>query len=279
MSGAAVVLPPELERYIFEIAAARDYPSIPTLLLVAHRVQIWIEPLLYTVISANDKTPIARSVLDSNKPPIFFRNAVRHLVVSGPNFTTVPMTAEDVRRILELCPGIVSFAAADRYINNLLLPLFEKMHLQRLGLFLPLLFDDGVVDFTSRAFRSLTHLDMFGGVQDNITQMLPRIPTLPSLTHLALEPDIPRDDILTVLVQCPRLQLLIVLSSSGQADGYERSKTAPPIDARFVIGTYTDYWADWEAGARGLPDFWARGDDFVARKRKGEIAATCYWMD
>ena len=34
-------LPPELERAIFEIVARTDPPSIPNLLLVAHRVKIW----------------------------------------------------------------------------------------------------------------------------------------------------------------------------------------------------------------------------------------------
>ncbi|KAJ7307929.1 hypothetical protein DFH08DRAFT_975314 [Mycena albidolilacea] len=50
------------------------------------------------------------------------------------------------------------------------------------------------------------------------------------------------------------------------------------LERLFVIGLYGDYWADWEAGARGGADAWCRGDDFVARKRGGLIEETCYWL-
>ncbi|KAJ6550049.1 hypothetical protein B0H19DRAFT_1160293 [Mycena capillaripes] len=45
------ILPPELERLIFEIAALESPKSMPALILVARRVQIWIEPLLYGVLA------------------------------------------------------------------------------------------------------------------------------------------------------------------------------------------------------------------------------------
>ncbi|KAK7033744.1 hypothetical protein R3P38DRAFT_2914725 [Favolaschia claudopus] len=45
------VLPPELEREIFETAAHLDRSDIPTLLLVYRRVHEWIEHLLYRSIT------------------------------------------------------------------------------------------------------------------------------------------------------------------------------------------------------------------------------------
>ncbi|KAJ7879703.1 hypothetical protein B0H13DRAFT_1571256, partial [Mycena leptocephala] len=44
------LLPPELERIIFELAAFVNPASMPSLLLVAPRVKIWIEPLLYETL-------------------------------------------------------------------------------------------------------------------------------------------------------------------------------------------------------------------------------------
>jgi hypothetical protein len=35
------ILPPELERYIFEMSALSSWRSIPSYLLVARRVHIW----------------------------------------------------------------------------------------------------------------------------------------------------------------------------------------------------------------------------------------------
>jgi len=59
---------------------------------------------------------------------------------------------------------------------------------------------------------------------------------------------------------------------------YKSARTLNIYDVRFVIGVYYDYWAEWEAGAKGLPDAWAQGDDFVARKRNGDIEVTRYWL-
>ncbi|KAJ7121829.1 hypothetical protein C8R43DRAFT_1136349 [Mycena crocata] len=44
------VLPVELEREIFEIAAHSRPRSVPTLVLVASRVKVWVEPFLYRTI-------------------------------------------------------------------------------------------------------------------------------------------------------------------------------------------------------------------------------------
>ncbi|KAJ7162817.1 hypothetical protein C8R46DRAFT_1101598 [Mycena filopes] len=280
MSVVTAVLPAELEREIFEIAASRGRSSIPRLLLVARRVKIWLEPLLYRVILVNGRNRFSvRSVLDSNKPSEFFQKAVRHLGFSGTDGDTPSLTPQDVRRMLELCPGVTDFASVGAYTDSLLLPLFANMQLQRLSLFLPQLFDHSTVDLTHPAFCCLTHLDMFGYVSDGIPDVLPHIPTLTALTHLSLDPDIPRDNALVVLAECPRLQLLVVLWSCFQVEEYKEAMIPSVLDVRYVIGTYDRYWREWEAGAKGLSDFWSLGDAFVARKRRGEIEATRYWMD
>ncbi|KAJ7847805.1 hypothetical protein B0H14DRAFT_3453508 [Mycena olivaceomarginata] len=54
MSLAKRELPVELERKIFEIAAQSNSMFIPTLLLVAHRVKTWLEPMLYSVVVFSD---------------------------------------------------------------------------------------------------------------------------------------------------------------------------------------------------------------------------------
>lgn len=41
LQPSSLTLPPELECYIFEIAAEEDRATIVQLVLIAHRVQIW----------------------------------------------------------------------------------------------------------------------------------------------------------------------------------------------------------------------------------------------
>ncbi|KAJ7140386.1 hypothetical protein C8R46DRAFT_1320283 [Mycena filopes] len=44
------ILPPDIERLIFEVAASSNLRSVPNLMLVAWRVRDWVEPLLYRVL-------------------------------------------------------------------------------------------------------------------------------------------------------------------------------------------------------------------------------------
>jgi hypothetical protein len=197
-----------------------------------------------------------------SKPPEFFCHAVRHLGLED------GCSLEEGRQLLSLCNEVINFSSNYFFTHPTLLPILAEMRVQRLSLTLNELFGTKPIDLTHSLFQSLTHLDMFGihGVAESLVDL----PTLPALTHLCLDCDIPRDRVMTVLVDCPRLQLLLVQWVEGD-DLYWSERIPHVYDIRFVIGLYDDYWADWEAGARGLPDLWSQGDDFVVRKRKGEI--------
>ncbi|KAJ7749694.1 hypothetical protein B0H16DRAFT_1691808 [Mycena metata] len=180
--STAVLLLPELEREIFEETALMHKSSIPNLILVARRVFVWIEPLLYRVVCVEiPSLKLVRAILTSEKPPPFFHNAVRHLaLLRGPS------TSIDNLRVLGLCRGISSFGATNLNVDGAVLVGLEHcVNLRRLSLCLSLLFDTAV-DFTHPIFRSLTHLDLFDSVQHGVMGLLPFIPTLPALTHLAL---------------------------------------------------------------------------------------------
>ncbi|KAJ7326184.1 hypothetical protein DFH08DRAFT_816538 [Mycena albidolilacea] len=95
----------------------------------------------------------------------------------------------------------------------------------------------------------------------------------------------PRATIQLLLAACPRLALLVVLWSSKTFDWdgqlWVRDEYTPVIrDVRLVGGIYTHYWADWEAGARDLPNFWTVAEDFVApEKRSSAIARTVQYSN
>jgi hypothetical protein len=227
-----------------------------------------IEPFLYRVIRLNDDNPHVYTALlraIKAKPPNFFHDAVRHFAfVSGSD------SAADAKKILALCTGIVNFGCYNTLLDPAVPALFVGRRLQRLSLDLQSLFPPGCVDLGHSMFGYVTHLDMFD--ESGVDELLPDIPLLPALTHLSLVSDTPWESALGVLEDCPRLELLFM--QWFDMEPYKSSQTPQAYDIRFVWGLCEDsegYWDDWERGARGSVDFWVRGDDFVRRKRKGEI--------
>ncbi|KAF8181945.1 hypothetical protein K438DRAFT_1975886 [Mycena galopus ATCC 62051] len=271
----APAFPPEIEREVFEIAALMHPGTIPALLRVARRVRIWIEPLLYRVIYIKaESEPMTLALIEAmnSKPPEFFRNAVRHLILAtapDDNFQI------DGTRLLRLCQDIITFIASDSFLDAALLPILAEMRIQRLSLRLGVLFRPEPINFAHALFQHVTHLDFLDTYR--VEEVLPDVRLVPVLTHLCVDTSVPWDSILRVLEECPGLQLLLV-QWYHQDQSYASAKTPHAYDIRFVIGTYSNFWEDCESGVRGGPDLWTEADDFVARKRTGEIEATRYWL-
>ncbi|KAJ7689557.1 hypothetical protein B0H17DRAFT_1331683 [Mycena rosella] len=259
-------LPLELEREIFETTALMHPGAIPTLLCVARRVLLWIEPLLYRVVRIGHGSlysNMARALL--SKPPQFCRDAVRHLALED-----FKWSLDEVAALLKLCTGIINLATIEELEHPTLLPTLAEMRLQRLSVALDRLFGGPeLIDPVHPLFASVTHLDMFDSA-DDVAATCAVIPALPALTHLCLNGEVPWNVINTVLADCPRLETLVNLRGSSTLT-HAHPGGVPVRNVRFVEGTFEDYWSDWEAGAKGLPDFWALADDFIARKRAGAI--------
>ncbi|KAJ7662770.1 hypothetical protein DFH06DRAFT_357818 [Mycena polygramma] len=285
------VFPRELEREMFETTALMYPGQIPSLLRVARRVLLWsvpslrslswdisssifdrIEPLMYRIIDLAGEPKVAAGLryAMSAKLPEFF-HAVRHLGLQSED-----LEPGDRLCLLRVCNRVTNFGAWRSSTDPTLLPLLAQMRIQRLAVNVGLLFG-GPIELNHALFRSVTHLDMFGSA--GVVEPLPQLSTLPALTHLCLDHLIARDDALLALAECPRLNILLVQWSIMEEDDYMDEQVPHVYDIRFVIGTYGDYWDDWVAGAKGFPDAWSKADDFVTRKRRGEIEATRYWID
>ncbi|KAJ7465972.1 hypothetical protein FB451DRAFT_1178805 [Mycena latifolia] len=256
--GSGLVLPLELQRDIFTRAAQMHPHEIPARPFSAS---------LAAVARVDGGAPYSRAIIDAtkSKPPSFFQDAVRHLLL------TVDSTSVLLDEVLELCTGVVD------------LVLFGP----RLSVSLEELFGDpSAVDLTHPLFASITHLDIADDV-DEATEICENIPALPALTHFCLNNEVSWDLVETLPAECPRLELLINLWHEDSATlAQEHAKDAPVNDVRFVVGGPADTWADWEASAKGLPNFWMVAEDFVERKRSGAIevrtdewsVAECHWM-
>ncbi|KAJ6598390.1 hypothetical protein DFH09DRAFT_1394599 [Mycena vulgaris] len=271
---AGPVLPVELEREIFETTALLHRNTIPVLLRVARRVLIWIEPLLYTVLSMYEEE-MAKAVQRAMrvKLPSFFRDNVRHLWLNP----SLSMSDEELYDLLRLCPRLVSLACFGDFSSPVLLPILQGMsEVRRWSGSLDCLFGSrAAIDLGNPFFRTVTHMNIVGALaMDNSDlQMCGGLAAMPALTHLCQSAALWYGDFLRhVLDQCSHLQLVVNFLHTPDIEVARRIAASPPVaDVRFVVYVCDNYWDDWYTGTRGGNDFWAAADAFVARKRRGEI--------
>ncbi|KAJ7806814.1 hypothetical protein B0H14DRAFT_3767446 [Mycena olivaceomarginata] len=158
--------------------------------------------------------------------------AIRHLATGEDT-----CSMKDAKQLLQLCTGIIDIMVDYDFTSPKFLPFIAEMRVERLAMDLEELFEFCSINLAHPLFHSVTHLDIFGFAA--IAEVLLDVRLLPGLTHLALDRYIPR-------------------------------KNKPvPNGANSALDE--DYWGNWLAGTRGLPDFWAQADAFVACKRNGEV--------
>lgn len=81
------ILPPELERYIFELTARdpkSDQQIFNRLMLVASRVHTWLEPLQFELLYLVGKTSVSNLIRTlSTKPPGFAVRYIKAIIVEA----------------------------------------------------------------------------------------------------------------------------------------------------------------------------------------------------
>ncbi|KAJ6454201.1 hypothetical protein C8R45DRAFT_1222953 [Mycena sanguinolenta] len=271
--------PLELEREIFEATAMLFPAFIPKLLLVCHRVHVWIEPLLYRVLVISPDS-LHSTLLNSveSKAPLL-QTAVRHLLIQGYH------PAAKYRALVTACLSVVNLSI-DGEIDVAILKGLDKMRLRTLAFTIPEMFFTPDFDgFAHPLFMSITHLDLYHGSETEEHQFdwetWSGLASIPGLTHLALSHRIASGILSRVVVECRHLTVAIVAIYS-----WEQELAAPFAgnlgfaDARVVVLVPGEpYNVEWEVGARGGDDYWARAETFVNRKRAREIESNCYLLD
>ncbi|KAF7335649.1 hypothetical protein MVEN_02219800 [Mycena venus] len=272
MEGATLVnLPPELERDIFELAAWEYPEAVKTLILVARRVCIWIEPQLYQVVLSRGSGATERLLqMMHSKPPEFLREHVCHLALSS----LTPRS--DVTRILSTCTNVHDLAiwTGDTY-PELLSDMRHLTNLRRLSINLFDLFGghNGFQlprpeELLPLPFAHLTHLDVFSSMPE---PMWPVFGMFPCLTHLAFSDYYHPEMVHTTLDTCAVLQLLVIVwtyDDDPDAGGEDNHDTSEISDPRFCTIPCHLFESDWEEGAWGGLDFWRRAE--IELRERGE---------
>ncbi|KAJ7915066.1 hypothetical protein B0H13DRAFT_2324721 [Mycena leptocephala] len=263
MEGDTVSLPIELERDIFELAAWQYPETVTTLILVARRVCIWIEPQLYHVVLSHSSAERLLHMMQS-KPPEFLREHVHHLALSA----AMPRT--DVTHILSTCTNVHDLAVwtGDTY-PELLSDMRNLTHLRRLSVNLFELFGGArqfkLPSLDELPFAHLTHLDVFSSIPETLW---PVFGTLPCLTHLSFSDYCISELLQTALNTCAVLELLVVVWMED-AEAEDVQNASQITDPRFCMIPCQFFENDWELGAWGGSDFWSRADELVTRIKSG----------
>ncbi|KAF7364208.1 Tyrosinase central domain-containing protein [Mycena sanguinolenta] len=283
MDSVQPLLPPELERAIFEMAGELHPDAISNMLLVAARVHEWIEPLRYRTFILTDPASscpglrVLQRAIES-KPAQFIRDNVWHLFVEQ----DYPQDTLDT--FIPFCTGVRSLVIFEPHPQ--MLSQLETARPQRLAT--PIEFfghteESMPIDLTLPMFSSLTHLDVF----EHILAISPSWSSLALLaapTHLAFL-GTSYDVGVALLGMCRNLQVIIRMkgeSSTNEWPMLSASVDADDWEHRFVgmVLKTENYLSEWEAGLRGGSDFWARADTFVAMRRRGEIEPKSrYWIE
>ncbi|KAJ6596089.1 hypothetical protein B0H10DRAFT_2230579 [Mycena sp. CBHHK59/15] len=219
---------------------------MPGLLLVAHRVQIWIEPILYKVLLLYETGEARRfpqvhssapERLMNSRPASFFRTHVRDVLFVGrPN---------EAYKILSVCAATVNVLFSRRFSGNL-------------GQFFSQL---PAPDFTHALFSHITHLDIAEEGSDPTWAGLALIPTL---THLSFRlSSFPRLNSRAILDNCSSVKVLVIVWPNQAYLNTYAPAFADVKDRRFVMLLVPDYYVDWAIGARGGEDYWVRAEEIV----------------
>ncbi|KAJ7121503.1 hypothetical protein C8R44DRAFT_786354 [Mycena epipterygia] len=285
--GADPAFPEDLERCIFESAAFFHTDCIPALLLVAHRVKIWIEPLFYKVVTIyglplkkaqkpntnfRHSVPALYSLIES-KPTSFFSDNVRHVQVVG-----VPIA--EILAALAACNATTSLALFDVPCvkgDAALLELLGAFPLKRLSAPENYWLCPGGWDFGHPLFAHITHLDLPGDLNRQGAKWS-SFALIPRLTHLSfsedMSPKYTRSISFTILEHCKSLQVLaIVFSSPAMLKLFVLNAELQPssFDPRVALLAVMDRQADWEMGARGGDDYWIAAERLVDKQRAGDF--------
>ncbi|KAJ6535128.1 hypothetical protein B0H19DRAFT_1185048 [Mycena capillaripes] len=270
--------PPELERYICEIAVSLHPQSLRRLILVSRRVKIWMEPLLYKVLTIySTRRGTLRQIfprypsnalahLFDGRSTSFFHDHVRHICFVDYH------SPEFIAKVLSACDATVNLMFLHEMMGDpTLLPILDGLPLQRLSVCLDRLFYGVKFDFSRTLFDNITHLDILDW-RDEGYHRWSVLAEMPRLTHLSFSfhDYVPYNTCKAVLTCCRRLQVLAVLCSSEDVrKRFNKQRGDLETDPRFVIVMVSDDLLDWEIGAYGGEDYWGVADAMVKGRRLG----------
>ncbi|KAF7369292.1 Tyrosinase central domain-containing protein [Mycena venus] len=268
MGTQTPAFPLDLEQEIFVTTAILYPETMPTLLLVAHRVLVWIEPLLYRTLLFDNNTRLFSAMQTLKlKSPTFRQNV--HDIFLWYRSSNWEDEQINMSAFLSICTGVQNLVL--RYLPYSMFPILGSLQLRRLALPMFFLPQPSSITDNPDFLRELTHLHVHSAQTPHTW-----ICQLPSLTHLALS-DPGRPSVHNFIEASKKLQVVVCIFTQG-VPGDLRRNTAWVDDPRVVIMRMSvrapDYCRDWKSGLAGGRDFWCCAEEFLAKKQSDKSITT-----
>ncbi|KAF7314160.1 hypothetical protein HMN09_00575300 [Mycena chlorophos] len=288
MSSPTPLLPPELECAIFTLAAELDPPLCTVLILVARRVFVWIEPLLYQRIDFTSESASQALINAAKEKPTLLESGVRRLVIRlKPSIDTtelITVALPACRNLTHLCIKHSSdpLPGPDSDYPGLLGTL-QHLPIRRLALSINRLLNGPPASpplDAAAALPHLTHLRISHaspGLLVASTHARTFIAALPSLTHLAIHPTgASRPPSINDWVEqdLPNLRLVLLLRSPVSNFGFPTDVRDPRIVRVTLRAAEGD---EARAGRRNL-NHWERGEEIVEKRLRLGAASASQWQ-
>ncbi|KAJ7626056.1 hypothetical protein FB45DRAFT_1060589 [Roridomyces roridus] len=272
MTSLGPILPRELEKEIFQLAAYCDPLFVPTLELVAWRVKSWVETPQYRIILLSNSLmyPHKERGRLASVPLSLLCDSVRHLFLG---YTSLSDSLG--ASILSTSTGVEDLWLSGPVTSLVLATVAPELKPRRLHCNLTELFaEQPQVNFTHGIFSCLTHVGIF--IYGDVVSSWAALAALPCLTHLSFDDESFFLLLPDIVEQCKSLRCIVYVL----ADSYALDDNDPDLefakDLRFVKMVCEKYVLDWQAGALRSEDYWARADEFIRMRRSGEVDATEY---
>ncbi|KAF7317325.1 hypothetical protein HMN09_00468200 [Mycena chlorophos] len=262
---SAPLLPPELERHIFLLAAYKDPATGAILLRVASRVLTWVEPTLYESLDLHHSRSLVALVSAAKKKPHLLRLGVEQLMIPYSDSLEGDLEKRNINEALRLCVRLQRLTLASSLGSTTVLEILSDLPLRRLvasveHLLSPTLPTQGSIVEAAQLFKHLTHLESFDSMsRGSNAESLAFLAALPALTHFASVD--PPPDIDTWLKALPRLRVLVL---------FHLPDSPRPTDQRLAV----TFWELWHEGACDEESYWDRADEFLEKKARGEVPET-----
>ncbi|KAJ7045039.1 hypothetical protein C8F04DRAFT_522082 [Mycena alexandri] len=270
----SVLLPPELQREIFEIAMKLNHEDAEVKLnlnLVADHVHFWVDHAFYRVVEISDSDSAAIFLtLVNSKPQNFFATAVKVLLL----MSSLRTTEMQIAQILHACRGVESLAFWAPDYNSPLPLLVGKLPLRRLSLEFPNLVNTLGESTLPVWLSGLTHLDLAWELRVKVSDLSGTLQQLTGLTHIALDGRLSQAaHARAVTESCPALQVLLIVEAEEEGEGVFQSgeiTKAYSFDHRIVLvfREPPSIARDWVAPYFGLDDMWASAEHVIAERLK-----------
>ncbi|KAJ7112772.1 hypothetical protein C8R43DRAFT_1040472 [Mycena crocata] len=283
-------LPVELEREIFELAAKADVRTALRLAIVARRVQVWVEPIIYSRVVvahapaaslqlsyAHDiqwersargrrskkapQIPVLRFIRTIPfRPASFFARHVKQLLLGN-------LTEPELVTVLSTCTGIAELGWWSSTATAPVMAALATLKIDRLSV-------DRSFDLLAAAtpaaamFANVTHLDITMEPDDYNMPALPPLQSFRSLTHFSMVfgrflPASPENWLNEVLKARPSLNILVLFSDRIHNEQIAGLRPRNP-DPRVVV--MLPPVGEWTA--RWVHDAWPLAEEVVRERHK-----------